>query len=194
MAQHRPQLTCPAQTRPSNGTGITPRSIKQVPLWARIASTGHNNYACLLTFLRPRPMPPLRKLPLYLLMALLLAALWLAVAFYAGSSRVALGNELDSAVGTGSHLLLPWLYKLSPDLAQCVGAVFHARQQWGWSWPAAVLYGFPGIVLAMPLLVGGLGMLLWPPIGKRLRATRPGSTAADNAPPASDNNEQRRQD
>lgn len=138
-------------------------------------------------------MTLLRKLPLYLLMALLLAALLSAVAFYTGSSRVALGNELDSSVGTGSSLLLPWLYTLSPDLAQGVGAMFHARQQWGWSLPTAVLYGFPGIVLAIPILLGGLGMLLWSLIGKRLRALRPNTAAADNAPPASDSNQQHRQ-
>ena len=139
-------------------------------------------------------MPPLRKLPLYLLMALLLAALLLAMEFYAGSSRVALGNELDRSVGPGSHLLLSGLYQLSPDLAQCLGAMFHARQQWGWSWPAAVLYGFPGIVLAIPVLLGGLGMLLWAPIAKRLGTHRPGTAAADTAPPASDSGEQHRQD
>ena len=139
-------------------------------------------------------MPFLRKLPLYLLMALLLAGLLLAMELYTGSSRVALGKELESTVGAGgSLLLLPWLYTLSPDLAQGVGAMFHARQQWGWSLPAAVLYGFPGIVLAIPILLGGLGMLLWSLIGKRLRAIRPNTAAADNAPPASDNNQQHRQ-
>ncbi|KRG78557.1 hypothetical protein ABB30_03335 [Stenotrophomonas ginsengisoli] len=138
-------------------------------------------------------MPSLRKLPLYLLMALLLAGLLLAMELYTGSSRMALGKELESSVGAGGSLLLPWLYKLSPDLAQCVGAMFHARQQWGWSWPAAVLYGFPGIVLAIPILLGGLGMLVWAQIDKRLRARRVDAPAtADDR--AADNNGQRRQD
>lgn len=138
-------------------------------------------------------MTLLRKLPLYLLMALLLAGLLLAMELYTGSSRVALGKELESTVGAAGSLLLPWLYTLSPDLAQGVGALFHARQQWGWSLPAAVLYGFPGIVLAIPILLGGLGMLLWSLIGKRLRALWPSTAAAGNPPSASDNNQQHRQ-
>lgn len=138
-------------------------------------------------------MPSLRKLPLYLLMALLLAGLLLAMELYTGSSRMALGKELESSVGAGGSLLLPWLYKLSPDLAQCVGAMFHARQQWGWSWPAAVLYGFPGSVFAVLILLGGLGMLVWAQIDKRLRARRVDAPAtADER--AADNNGQRRQD
>lgn len=138
-------------------------------------------------------MPSLRKLPLYLLMALLLAGLLLAMELYTGSSRMALGKELESSVGAGGSLLLPWLYKLSPDLAQCVGAMFHARQQWGWSWPAAVLYGFPGSVFAVLILLGGLGMLVWAQIDKRLRARRTDAAAtADDR--AADNNGQRRQD
>lgn len=138
-------------------------------------------------------MPSLRKLPLYLLMALLLAGLLLAMELYTGSSRMALGKELESSVGAGGSLLLPWLYKLSPDLAQCVGAMFHARQQWGWSWPAAVLYGFPGSVFAVLILLGGLGMLVWTQIAKRLRARRVDAPAtADDR--AADNNGQRRQD
>lgn len=138
-------------------------------------------------------MPSLRKLPLYLLMALLLSGLLLAMELYTGSSRMALGKELESSVGAGGSLLLPWLYKLSPDLAQCVGAMFHARQQWGWSWPAAVLYGFPGSVFAVLILLGGLGMLVWAQIDKRLRARRTDAAAtADDR--AADNNGQRRQD
>lgn len=138
-------------------------------------------------------MPSLRKLPLYLLMALLLAGLLLAMELYTGSSRMALGKELESSFGAGGSLLLPWLYKLSPDLAQCVGAMFHARQQWGWSWPAAVLYGFPGSVFAVLILLGGLGMLVWTQIDKRLRARRVDAPAtADER--AADNNGQRRQD
>ena len=138
-------------------------------------------------------MPSLRKLPLYLLMALLLAGLLLAMELYTGSSRMALGKELESSVGAGGSLLLPWLYKLSPDLAQCVGAMFHARQQWGWSWPAAVLYGFPGSVFAVLILLGGLGMLVWAQIDKRRRARRVDAPAtADER--AADNNGQRRQD
>jgi hypothetical protein len=139
-------------------------------------------------------MPSLRKLPLYLLIGLLLAALLLAMELYTGSSRVALGKELDSTLGAGGSLLLPWLYKLSPDLAQCVGAVLHARQQWAWSWPAALLYGFPGIVLAVPVLVGGLGMLIWARVGSRLRARRTGSPDADTAPPLSDNHHPHRRE
>ena len=138
-------------------------------------------------------MPSLRRLPLYLLMVLLLAGLLLAMELYTGSSRMALGKELESSAGAGGSLLLPWLYKLSPDLTQCVGAMFHARQQWGWSWPAAVLYGFPGSVFVVLMLLGGLGMLVWSQIDKRLSARRVDAAAtADDR--ASDNNGQRRQD
>ena len=138
-------------------------------------------------------MPSLLRLPLYLLMVLLLAGLLLAMELYTGSSRMALGKELESSVGAGGSLLLPWLYKLSPDLTQCIGAMFHARQQWGWSWPAAVLYGFPGSVFVVLMLLGGLGMLVWTQIDKHLRARRTdAATTADDR--AADNNGQRRQD
>jgi hypothetical protein len=107
-------------------------------------------------------MPSLRQFLLLLLMFLPLAALYFAFEGYSWSSRAALAQELDVSLGPWGSWLLPWLDRLSPDITQGIGAYLYARNTWGWSWPAALFYGFPGALLAVPMLVGGVGWILHP--------------------------------
>lgn len=111
-----------------------------------------------------------------LLLLLPLFALYAAMEAYSWTSRAALAQELDVSLGPWGSWLLPWLDRLSPDISQGVGAYFHARNQWGWSWPAALVYGFPGALLAVPMLVGGLGLILWTTIGEWFAPRRPAPT------------------
>lgn len=95
-----------------------------------------------------------------LLLLLPLFALYAAMEAYSWTSRAALARELDVSLGPWGSWLLPWLDRLSPDITQGIGAFLHARDHWGWPWPAALAYGFPGALLAVPMLVLGIGWLI----------------------------------
>ena len=101
------------------------------------------------------------RLPFFLLIVLPSLAVLLVKWYIASTSHAALSQELDQHIGPmGSHVS-PWLYNLSPDLARCIGAMLHARHQWGWSWPAAVIYGFPGLVIVVLAVAAWIGWLAW---------------------------------
>lgn len=89
--------------------------------------------------------------------------------YISSTSHAALSQELDQSIGPMGGHVAPWLYNLSPDLARCIGSMLHARQQWGWSWPAAVIYGFPGLLIVVLAVAAWLGLLVWQRIS-RLRA------------------------
>ena len=110
-------------------------------------------------------MPKLLRL---LLILLPLLALYAGLQVYAWTGRAALAEELDGAIGPWSSALMPWLEQLSPDLAQGLGAFYHARNQWQWSWPAALVYGFPGVLLAVPMMVAGISLIVWQMLSERL--------------------------
>ena len=109
----------------------------------------------------------MRKFVLILLTALPLAALAAALQAYTWSSQAALALEMDAFIAPWGDWVAPWLYKLSPDLARGIGAFLLARNQWGWSWPVALIYGFPSVLFAAPLLVGGLCMIVWRHFNRR---------------------------
>ena len=105
-------------------------------------------------------MPPRHNLPLYILVCLLLAGLIFALEYYRGTSHVALAQELDLQLGIWGSLLVPLLQKISPDITEGIGAYFHARNAWHWERLSALLYAFPGAIIALPLLLLSLVMIL----------------------------------
>lgn len=119
-----------------------------------------------------------------LLILLPLIALYAAKEAYSWTSRAALAQELDLSLGPWGSWLLPWLERLGPEISQGVGAYFHARKQWQWSWPAALVYGFPGALVAIPMLVGGLGLIAWKMI--RARFTPKGASTRQEKPADTD--------
>lgn len=128
---------------------------------------------------------------LLLLVLLPLAALLLARELYSATAQAALGRTLDRSLGPLGSELVPLLQRLGPDISQGIGAFLHARGQWGWSWPAALVYGFPGVLLAAPFLVLGLAWLLLRPLVARIRRRGDGK---DRRPPPEDGQDGHRPD
>lgn len=115
---------------------------------------------------RTDPPPAMPRLAFFLLVVLPALAVLVVELYISSTSHAALGEELNQTIGPmGSHVT-PWLYNLSPDLARCIGSILHARQQWGWSWPAAVIYGFPGLVIVVLAVAAWLGLLVWQRISR----------------------------
>jgi hypothetical protein len=120
-----------------------------------------------------------RKLWLLILTVILIEFVRAALSSYlATTSQAAVSQELETWLGPWGSWLAPALYQLSPELSQGVGSYLHARQEWGWSALKAVAYGFPGLFIAVPVLVLGLGQIGWRAIGRQREATRAASQAS----------------
>lgn len=105
-------------------------------------------------------MPVPGKPLLSAIIVALLAVLLFALQYYRGTSHVALAQELDLQLGVWANLLVPLLQKISPDLTEGAGAYFHARNAWHWGRTSALLYAFPGAIIALPLLLLSIVMIL----------------------------------
>lgn len=127
-----------------------------------------------------------RKLWLMFLLLILVEVVRAGLSAYLSSTaHEAVSRELDGVLGQWGSWITPWLFDISPSLSRAVGSYFHARTDWGWSRPAAFVYGFPGVVIAVPALVGGLGLAAWNAVRRRREARRAasaGETAGDGAP------------
>ena len=105
-------------------------------------------------------MPVPGKPFLSLIILALLAVLLFALQYYRGTSHIALAQELDLQLGFWGDLLVPVLQKISPEITESIGAYFHARSGWHWGRIPALLYAFPGAIIALPLLLLSLVMIL----------------------------------
>lgn len=81
--------------------------------------------------------------------------------YLATTSQAAVSQELETWIGPWGSWLAPVLYQISPEVSQAVGSYLHARHEWGWPALKAVAYGFPGLFIAVPALVLGLGRIGW---------------------------------
>lgn len=103
-----------------------------------------------------------RMLRLMLLLLILVEVVSAGLSFYlSATSQAAISRELEAVLGSWGDWITPWLFEFSPSLGKAVGGYFHARANWGWSWPAALLYGFPGLLIAAVALFAGLGRIAW---------------------------------